>query len=282
TLLCNPEGGVVDDVIVYRLKEDHFLLVVNASNTDKVYEWIKENTRKDVSVENTSESTAQISLQGPMAEKALSCVSEFNLSRLRPFFLLPGKVCGINMAISRTGYTGEEGFEFYLNPQYAKEVFEGILDGAKNLGIKPVGLGARDTLRLEMGYPLYGAELTSETTPVEAGLKRFINFGREDFIGKDVILKQIESGVEKKLVGFEMTEKGIARGGYKIFNAEGEIGSVTSGTHSPTLEKAIGMGYVKTEQSEIGSEISIEIRGKQKSAVVTKRPFYKREELGTR
>jgi aminomethyltransferase len=279
SLLCRPDGGVVDDIIVYRLKEDHFLLVANASNTENVYEWIKENTRKDVSVENTSDSTAQIALQGPLAEKALSCVSSFSVENLRPFHILPGKVCGINMVISRTGYTGEEGFELYFNPEFAPEVFEGILEGAKNLGIKPIGLGARDTLRLEMGYPLYGAELTSETTPIEAGLKRFVNLDREDFIGKDVMLKQIEEGVEKKLVGFEMTDKGIARSGYKIFAGDSEVGSVTSGTHSPTLEKAIGMGYVKPELCEIGTEISIEIRGKLKSAVVTKRPFYKRVKL---
>ena len=282
SLLCRPDGGVIDDIIVYRLKEDHFLLVVNASNTDKVFEWIKENTRKDVTIENTSESTAQIALQGPMAEKALSCVSDFNASNLRPFHLLPGKVCGISLAISRTGYTGEEGFELYLNSMYAKDVFEGLLEGAKALGIQPIGLGARDTLRLEAGYPLYGSELTDETTPIEAGLKRFVNLDREGFIGKDVLLKQIEDGVDKTLVGLEMTEKGIARGGYKIFDGEKEVGSVTSGTHSPTLARAIAMGYIDPLYSEPGTVVSIEIRGELKKAIVTKMPFYKRTKLGNR
>ncbi len=283
SLLCRPDGTVVDDILIYRLKEDHFLLVVNAVNTEKVYEWLKDNIKDDVTVENTSDSTAQIALQGPLAEKALTSVSDFNVERLRPFHLLPAKVCGINIAISRTGYTGEEGFEMYINPGYASEIFEGLLEGAKTLGIKPVGLGARDTLRLEMGYPLYGAELSDETTPIEAGLKRFINLNREDFIGKEALLKQIEDGVEKKLVGFEMTEKGIARSGYKIKSPskkDDEIGAVTSGTHSPSLERAIGMGYVLSEHSEIGTEISIDIRGKLRKAIVTKRPFYKREKLG--
>jgi len=282
TLLCHPDGGIIDDALVYRIKEDRFLIVINAGNIESVFEWVKENTRNDVTVENVSDSTAQIALQGPMAARALSTVSNFNAERLKPFHFLPGKICGINLVISRTGYTGEDGFEFYLNPEYAPELFSGILDAAKPLGIKPGGLGARDTLRLEAGYPLYGAELSKETTPVEAGLERFLNMNREGFIGKEALVGQIEKGVEKKLAGFVMEEPGIARAGAKIIVDNVSVGKVTSGTHSPTLKRAIAMGYIDPLYSEPGAEVSIEIRGKLKKASVTKMPFYKRKKLGNR
>ena len=282
TLLCHPDGGIIDDVLVYRIKEDRFLIVINAVNIETVFEWVNENTKKDVTVENVSDSTAQIALQGPMAEQALSTVSDFNASRLRPFHFRPGKVCGTNLVISRTGYTGEDGFELYLNPEYAADIFSEILEKAKPLGIKPGGIGARDTLRLEAGYPLYGAELDRETTPIEAGLKRFVNLDREGFIGKDVLLMQIEEGVKKKLAGFLMEEPGIARPRAKIIVDGKDVGEVTSGTHSPTLARAIAMGYIDPLLSEPGTEISIEIRGKLKKAVVTKMPFYKRAHLGNR
>jgi aminomethyltransferase len=285
SLLLNPKGGVIDDILVYRLMEDRFLVVANASNTETVFEWIKENTRDDITVENVSEQTAQIALQGPMAEKALSCVSDFNVANLKPFTFRPGKVSGTNMVISRTGYTGEDGFELYLNPDYAGEVFSSILEGAKSLSIKPIGLGARDTLRLEAGYPLYGAELNTETTPIEAGLKRFLYLEhnrvavREGFIGKEAIDKQVKEGPKKRIAGFLLDEPGIARGGAKLIAEGKEVGVITSGTHSPTLGYPIAMGYIDPAFNEPETKVTIEIRGKGKKAHVTKRPFYKRKKL---
>ncbi|MEE8573969.1 MAG: glycine cleavage system aminomethyltransferase GcvT [Thermodesulfobacteriota bacterium] len=276
SLMLNPAGGVIDDVIVYRLGLERFLLCVNASNTKRVFDWISEQLPDRTVAIDQSEKTALIALQGPGSAKVLSKVSETAPDKIKRFRYDSGTVCEVGAIISRTGYTGEDGFEFFVDPVTAVKVWEGLLEAGEADGIVPVGLAARDTLRLEMGYPLHGQELTEETTPLEAGLDKFVSLTDEkgDFTGRDVLERQAEEGVKKKLVGLEVTGAGIARTGYNILSGGEKVGTVTSGTHSPSLKRAIAMGYVTPELTEPGTELEIEIRGKAAAAVVTKLPFY--------
>lgn len=280
SMMCYPNGGIVDDLIVYRLSEDKFMLCVNASNIEKDYRWILENiTAKKgaVEVENISDTISQISIQGRNAEAILQKISDTDLSLIKYYCFKRCNVDRVDAIVSRTGYTGEDGFEIYFKNEYAVRIWDRLFGAGKEYGVKPIGLGARDTLRLEMKYPLYGNEICEKTSPLEAGLEWVVKFNKGDFIGKENLLARKEKGLRRKLIGFEMIDKGIPRSHYAIFKGSRRIGSVTSGTMSPSLNKAIGIGYVNTEMSNIGEAIEIDIRASYPKARIVKTPFYKRQ-----
>jgi len=275
-LLLNQNGGIVDDVIVYRLAEDAFFVCVNAANTDKDFSWIESRAGRAVEVENVSAKYAQLAVQGPRAEKILAPLAALDLSGLKPFHFAYADVAAVRCLVARTGYTGEDGFELYCNADRAVTLWDAILEAGATQGLCPVGLGARDTLRLEKAYPLYGHELDDTTTPLEAGLDWVVKFSKAEFTGREILLRQKESGVGRKLVGLELTAPGIARSGYPIFKEDRSIGRVTSGTKSPSLGKSIALGYVEAAQSEIGNPVDVEIRGRPTAARVVSLPFYSR------
>ncbi|MBI5599022.1 MAG: glycine cleavage system aminomethyltransferase GcvT [Deltaproteobacteria bacterium] len=277
TFILNRDGGVVDDVVLYRFSAERFILCVNASNTDKAYGWIRENVSGMADVRDVSLEYAQFALQGPGAEKILKPHVASDISRIKYYHFEVTEVANELAVVSRTGYTGEDGFEIYLEPSMAIKVWKVIMfEGKKLGGVTPCGLGARDTLRLEMGYPLYGFELNEDITPLEAGLGRFVCLGKERFIGKEALVRQAADGVEKTLVGLEMDEPGIPRPHYKVFKDNDEAGEITSGSFSPSLERAICMGYVKSSLKAPGTAVEIEVRGKRKKAHVVRPPFYHR------
>lgn len=275
--LPNNDGGIVDDLIVYRINSETYMLVVNASNIDKDWAWIKNHDTWQVDMKNISEETSLLAVQGPNAILALQKLTEVKLSDIPYYSFTKGKFNGIdNVVISNTGYTGAGGFELYFENQHAEKIWDAIFDAGKEFGIKPIGLGARDTLRLEMGFCLYGNDIDDTTSPIEAGLGWITKFTK-DFNNRIFIEKQKNSGASKKLVGFEMIDRGIPRHDYQIVDsAGGVIGKVTSGTQSPSLNKAIGLGYVKSEFSKPGTEIFVLIRDKAIKATVSKLPFYKK------
>lgn len=275
--LPNQEGGVVDDLIVYRIDAETYLLVVNAGNIDKDWNWIKQHDTWNVDMKNISEETSLLAIQGPNAIHTLQKLTDIPLADIPYYAFVKGKFNGIeNVLISNTGYTGAGGFELYFENQYADTMWEAIFEAGKEFDIRPIGLGARDTLRLEMGFCLYGNEIDDTTSPIEAGLGWITKFSK-DFTNRAALEAQKQNGVTRKLAGFEMIDRGIPRHGYQIVDAAGEvIGNVTSGTQSPTLGKAIGMGYVKTEFSKPGTEIFISIRDKAVKASVCKVPFLKK------
>ena len=275
-LLLNPCGGVIDDVIFYRLQENVFFICVNAANSDKDFIWLHEQAGDAVEVENVSAQYAQLALQGPCAEKILQPMTAISLAGLKNFYFGFADVASIRCLVARTGYTGEEGFELYCHGGDVLRLWTALLAAGAPDGLVPVGLGARDTLRLEKAYPLYGHELDDTTTPLEAGLGWVTKFSKPDFIGRDVLLKQKERGVERKLVGLEMLEPGIARGGYPLFKNETKVGNVTSGTQSPSLGKAIALGYVGTDYAALGNVIDVEIRSRKIPATIVSVPFYRR------
>ena len=275
TLLCYHNGGIVDDVTLYRFNAQRFMLCVNASNTEKDFEWIKSNAGNIAKVENLSEEFAQIATQGPLSANCLQDLcKDVDLSSIGYYHFKTGLIEGMDAVISRTGYTGEDGFEIYIPPEMALPVWNKILDLGKPYGIKPIGLGARDTLRLEMGYLLYGNELSKDTTPLEAGLERFIDLKKNDFIGKKSLEYQIKTGIKKRLIGFEMIEHGIGRSNNRILAGDKCIGNVTSGTMSPSLGRPIGMGYVESDFSNAGREIGVEIRNRIVKGRIVKKRFY--------
>ena len=274
--MCYEHGGIVDDLLVYKFSEDKFLIVVNASNIEKDFQWMQQHS-EGANVQNHSVDIAEVALQGPKAEATLRKSTESDLSRLKPFHFIDTDIAGINCLVSRTGYTGEDGFEIYFKNEYAVKIWDRLLEIGKEYDIKPVGLGARDTLRLEMKYPLYGNDISEKTTPLEAGLSWVTKFDKGNFMGRESLLKQKDGGLKRKLIGFEMIDKGIPRSHYSIFKGAEQIGEVTSGTMSPSLNKAIGVGYVKTEISDIGNEIEIDIRGNHQKAKIVSTPFYKRK-----
>jgi aminomethyltransferase len=280
--LPNDKGGIVDDLLVYRLpsqmntnKEDAYMLVVNASNIEKDWNWIQQFNTKIVEMHNISDKTSLLAVQGPKAVDVLQPLTDMNLRTMEYYTFSKGKFAGVdNVLVSATGYTGAGGFEIYFENPAAEQIWNKIFESGKAYGIKPIGLGARDTLRLEMGFCLYGNDIDDTTSPIEAGLGWITKFKKE-FTNSAALKEQKEKGVTKKLVGFEMVDRGIPRHDYEIVNAQGEkIGRVTSGTQSPSLQKAIGMGYVKTEYIEEGTEIFIAIRDKKLKAKVVKVPFY--------
>ena len=275
--LPNETGGIVDDLLVYRIDENTYMLVVNASNIDKDWNWIQSKNDKGVEMHNISDKTSLLAVQGPLAVKALQSLTDMDLTPIEYYTFRKGNFAGCsNILISATGYTGAGGFEIYFENQYADKIWDAIFEAGAAYGIKPIGLGARDTLRLEMGFCLYGNDIDDTTSPIEAGLGWITKFTKE-FTNSAALKKQKEEGVKRKLVAFEMIDRGIARHGYPIQDANGnKIGEVTSGTQSPSLQKAIGMGYVTTDFSKEGSEIYINIRDKGLKASVVKLPFYKK------
>lgn len=279
TLLCNENGGTIDDLLVYKLSDEVFLLVVNAANTAKDFEWLTAHLEGEVEIIDVSNEYALLAFQGPMAENVLQRLSNTNLSEIPFMGFNPNvEIVGKTVLISRTGYTGEDGFEIYCDPIDARFLWEKILESGKEEGIVPCGLGARDTLRFEACLPLYGQELSQTISPIEAGLKFAVKVNKEiDFIGKSALKNQIEQGVERKLVGIELIERGIPRTGYKVFQEDVEIGVVTTGTQSPTLKKNIGLALVKSNRADIGDEVTVEIRNKYVLGKVIPTPFYKRQ-----
>jgi aminomethyltransferase len=275
--LPNKIGGIVDDLLVYCIEENKtYMLVVNASNIDKDWNWIKSYNTGDVTMQNISEKTCLLAVQGPNATRILQPLTEMDILNLKYYTFVKGTFAGVNnVLISATGYTGAGGVEIYFEDKGddAGKIWNAIFEAGKSAGLKPVGLGARDTLRLEMGYCLYGNDIDDTTSPLEAGLGWITKFSK-DFTARDILETQKTKGVERKLVGFEMVEKGIPRHGYEIKDFSGELlGHVTSGTQSPSLNKAIGMGYVRTSFAAIGTPIYIKVRDKLLQAKVAKVPF---------
>ena len=278
TPMCYQDGGTVDDLIIYQLEDDKYLLVVNASNIDKDYEWLMEHIIDGVEVHNVSYDYAQLAIQGPAAQSILQKLTDFFLEGIRFFrFAKDVEIGGIRSLISRTGYTGEDGFEVYFPAGKAVELWDKIMEAGEKEGMLPAGLGARDTLRFEAGLPLYGNELSQEISPLEAGLGRFVKLDKEYFIGKDALAKQGKEGVKRTLVGFEMIDRGIPRSQYKIYCEDKEIGVVTSGTFAPTLQKNLGLALIDPAYSEIGTEISVIIRNRSPKARVVGIPFYSKK-----
>lgn len=277
SLLCYPNGGVVDDLLIYKLSDERFMLVVNASNIEKDYEWLEQHLEGDVVLSNVSDQTALLALQGPNAFQILSQVTNAPLETLPSFHFLAGvEISGVKGLVSRTGYTGEDGFEIYLSSNDAVEVWNGLLKAGERFGLIPAGLGARDTLRFEAKLPLYGQELSANITPLEAGLGFFVKLGKPDFIGKDVLVQQKAEGLRRKLVGIELLDRGIPRAHYPVYANGVQIGEVTTGTQSPTLKRNLGLALIDAKYIEPGTELQVEIRGKFLKAEVVKAPFYKR------
>lgn len=272
----NETGGIVDDFLVYRIDAKTYLLVVNASNIQKDWDWISKYNTFGVEMKDISDKTSLFAVQGPKATEALQSLTSLDLGEMEYYTFKKGVFAGIdNVLISATGYTGAGGFEIYVDNEHAKEVWEAIMNAGKPFGIKPIGLGARDTLRLEMGFCLYGNDIDDTTSPLEAGLGWVTKFTK-DFVNAENLKKQKEEGIQRKLVGFEMIERGIPRHGYELVNENDQpIGHVTSGTQSPTLQKSIGLGYLGKEYSKEGTEIYVKIRDKKVKAVVSKPPFIK-------
>src|SRR5229473_6079460 len=279
TQLCLPNGNTIDDMLIYHLADMHYMLVVNAGNIDKDYAWVEKQAKnfKDVHVSNQSDTTALLALQGPEAQAILQPLTEVDLSTIRYYHFAPGLVDGINCIISRTGYTGEDGFELYCAPVDVVTLWNDLLAAGKERGLLPTGLGARDTLRLEAGYCLYGHELDEQTNPLEANLGWTVKLNKDEFIGREALLKVKEQGPKRKLIGIEMIERGVCRGGFAIYEDDQQIGLLTSGAPGPTLNKNIGMGYVETSHAVVGKTVHIDIRGKRTAAQIVALPFYKRK-----
>ncbi len=274
-----PDAGIVDDLLVYNLADRAFL-VINAANTDKDFKWIVDARKFDISITKTSDSIGQLAVQGPKSELVMQKLFDLNLADIKFYQATETKMAGMPVLLSRTGYTGEDGFEVYMDNKYATKAWDMIFEAGREFNIKPIGLGARDTLRFEVRYCLYGNDIDRTTNPLEAGLGWIVKMDKDDFIGREALLKIKEAGLKRKLVGFEVTGRGIPRPHLDI-NAEGKvIGHVTSGTFSPSLKKGIGMGYVETAFSDIGKKLQVAAAGKEPIEVeIIKGPFYKQ---GTR
>ncbi|HYT31729.1 MAG TPA: glycine cleavage system aminomethyltransferase GcvT [Thermoanaerobaculia bacterium] len=269
-------GTFVDDLLVYRRAADSYLVVVNAGNTPKDFQWAKAHAQGDLRLEDKSAAYALIAVQGPLAAAVMSRVSQPDPSDLPYYGFRDSQVLGSPALVSRTGYTGEDGFEIYLDPQYAEKVFRGLLEAGRPEGVVPCGLGARDTLRLEAKMALYGNDIDDTVTPWEADLGWIVKMKKGDFLGRDALERQKEQGVPRKLVGFEMVDRGIARHGYPAQTPAGE-GVVTSGTHSPTLGHPIGLALVPSGAQTVGTEFEVDIRGRRARARIVETPFYKRK-----
>jgi len=272
--MCYDHGGIVDDLLVYRLP-DHFLLVVNGACVEKDFCWLSHHVSDDVQLKNVSDGTCLLAIQGPKAEDVLKKLTDYNLSELKYYWSAWGEINGVEMLFSRTGYTGEDGFELYFSPPHAEKMWNAVMEAGSEFDIEPIGLGARDSLRMEMKYMLYGNDIDQTTNPLEAGLGWIVKLDKGDFIGKEPILEMKEKGIRRKLVAFELTDKAFPRQHYQIHKDGKKIGEVTSGTFSPSLNKGIGLGYVPIEYSKIGTELDIIIRGKPQKGIIVKPPFYK-------
>lgn len=279
TAMCYETGGTVDDLLIYKLEDHHYILVINAANIEKDYEWLVEHVEGDVQLTNLSEKTAQLALQGPAAVTVLQKLTGgTDVSGIGTFKFQQGiDLNGKKTFISRTGYTGEDGFEIYCDANHAAELWREILTAGESEGVLPCGLGARDTLRFEATLALYGQELSQDISPLEAGIGFAVKLNKEaDFLGKEALRKQKEQGLSRKLVGIEMIERGIPRHGYPVFAGEQQIGEITTGTQSPTLKRNIGLALIQTAYTQLDQEVEVEIRGKRVKAKVVPTPFYKR------
>ncbi|MEW6242712.1 MAG: glycine cleavage system aminomethyltransferase GcvT [Bacillota bacterium] len=277
--MCNDEGGTVDDLMVYRFSPDRYMLVVNGANVEKDFAWLSRIASEfpRATLTNASDDWAEIALQGPASETILKKLTQTDLNGIRYYYFVPrAEVAGVNCILSRTGYTGEDGFELYCAPEDAVALWDALMEAGEDEGLVPAGLGARDTLRFEACMPLYGQELSETTGPLEAGLGRFVSFTKGEFVGRDALLRMKEQGIPKKLVGFEMLERGIPRTHYTIVRDGTTIGEVTTGSFAPTIGKNLGIGYVTPDTESIGADIGVMIRGKQLLARTIKMPFYKR------
>ena len=275
SLMCYETGGVVDDLLAYRFSENHYFLCVNASNSDKDYDWIARHASSfNVNIKNTSSETSQLALQGPDAKNVLQSLCDISLDDLSYYNFRKGMVNNVESLISRTGYTGEDGFELYLSPEKVSEVFRSLMEQGRSYGIQPIGLGARDTLRIEMGYPLYGNEIDNNPTPLDAGLGWVIKFDKGEFIGRGSLLKQKEQGSpRRKLVGLKLLTRGVPRAHYQVFKNGESVGEVTSGTFSPTLNTGVGLCYVSSEYSDVGNHLDVKIRDQLVVTEVIQLPF---------
>ena len=279
SMLATPAGTIVDDVLVCRLADSHYLLVVNAGNIAKDHAWIVKEARAaggDVSVVNTSARYALIAVQGPESVRIVQALTDVDLAGIKYYWFATGEVAGVRATISRTGYTGEDGFELFVPPAQAARVWQAVLEAGREVDIRPCGLGARDTLRLEAGMRLSGSDIDETTTVLEAGLEKFVGWDKERFVGSDRLREQKRSGIQRKLVGFEMTERAIARHGHQVVRDGLPCGLVTSGTQTPFLKKAIGLAMVPVEMASVGTPLEIDIRGRRATARVVQEPFYKR------
>lgn len=279
TALTTPSGAFVDDGLVYRFGPSHFLIVVNASNTEKAYRWLLEQARSigDVAVVDSSARYALLAIQGPAAREVLQTLTGIDLGGLKYYWFSHGEIAGVRGTVSRTGYTGEDGFEVFVPPQSAERVWDALLQAGSSAGVIPAGLGARDTLRLEAGMRLYGNDIDDTTSVLEAGLGWIVGWNKGDFLGREELERQKHAGVARALVGFEMVDRAIARSGHAIYDGDQQIGRVTSGTHTPFLKKAIGMAYVPPDRAEPGREFAVDIRGQRPKARVVPLPFYTRQ-----
>jgi aminomethyltransferase len=278
TAMCYENGGTVDDLLIYKRDENDYLLVVNASNIDKDFEWLNSHKTEGVELVNVSPEYAQLAIQGPKAEMILQKLTDTDLSEIGFFrFKEDVSLAGIPSLVSRTGYTGEDGFEIYLKTADAEKLWKSVLEAGSEDGLLPAGLGARDTLRFEAKLALYGQELTKDITPIEAGIGFAVKTDKEaDFIGKEVLADQKKNGAPRKLVGIEMIDKGIPRSHYEVFKGDKKVGEVTTGTQSPSLKKNLGLVLIDKEYSELGTEVEVQIRQKRLKAKVVASPFYKR------
>ncbi len=271
--LCRDSGGIVDDVVVYRRAADDLLVCVNAGNRAKDFEWLASHAG-GADVKNESDAWAQLALQGPKAAGLLQRLTQVNLSQMRSYRFAPGDVAGIPCIVARTGYTGEDGFELFCPSDRGAALWDALIDAGKPEGIAPAGLGCRDSLRLEMAYRLYGSDMDDTTTPLEAGLAWVVKLDKGDFIGRAKLVEQKEAGVSRKLVGFTLVDAGIARHGYAVLQDGKPVGTVTSGTKSPSLGTSIGLAYVPPGLAAEGSTFGVDIRGRAAAAKVVKTPFY--------
>jgi aminomethyltransferase len=272
--LCYPEGGIVDDLTVYRLAADHYMLVVNASNIDKDWAWVTSQSTGRAEWKNVSEQTALLAVQGPRAEALVGRLADRDVTAVPYYHFGRGAVAGVPAIISRTGYTGEDGFELYIPAGHAERLWAALLEAGRPDGLQPIGLGARDTLRLEMKYALYGNDIDQTTNPLEAGLGWVVKPAKGPFIGREAVEALRAKGVTRRLVGFAMAERAVPRHGYRLMAGGAPIGAVTSGSFGPSVERSIGMGYVPADRAAVGSELGVEIRGTTHAARVVKTPFH--------
>lgn len=279
TPMCYADGGTVDDLLVYKRSENSYLLVINAANIEKDWNWMQDNAKGfDVSLSNVSDATAQLALQGPLAEEILAKLTDAPIADLKYYWFLPEViVAGKTVLLSRTGYTGEDGFEIYCSPADVVFLWETIMETGKPFGILPAGLGCRDTLRFEACFPLYGHELSAQISPLEAGIGFFVKLDKGDFNGSAVLAEQKAAGVKRRVVGFEMIDRGVARAEYPVKVDGQQVGSVTTGSYAPSLDKNLGLAIIQAGFAKVGQKIDIEIRGKQVAAQIISKPFYKRE-----
>jgi aminomethyltransferase len=274
SLLCYEDGGIVDDLTLYRVADDHYMMTVNAANIDKDWAWVAGRLPAGVQARNASAETGLIAVQGPRAETLVGRLADIEVPAIGYYRFARGRVAGAPALVSRTGYTGEDGFELYLAAADTERVWHALLTEGKREGVAPIGLGARDTLRLEMKYALYGNDIDQTTNPLEAGLGWVVKLGKGDFVGKAAIERVKAAGPRRRLVGIEMVDRAVARHGYRVLHQGREVGLVTSGSYGPSVDRYIGLAYVESALAPVGTEIDVEVRGRPQKARVVKTPFH--------